>query len=713
MGLLKRWYNIVALVVILVVTIWRIFPSHSTQAHQFAGTTTPISHVVVIMMENHTFDNFFGRFPNANGITLPRASDPLRTDFNHTAPALTAALDGGKLDEYPQRGQIQYTQSDIPNYWSYAQQFGLSDNFYTSLPTNSAANHIAMVAAQNGGIYESLRENGCNSAKNDMVFSDSMSTGTQSWSYPCYNITSLPTLLNAAGISWRYYTQTPIWDAPQMIKPLANTPNDIHDPTQFVRDVQSNNMASVTWITPPAGMTDHPPNPVLGGQDFVTQQVNAVMNSSYWNNTAIFVTWDDWGGFYDHVVPPHIDTLGLGPRVPLLVISPYARHGYISHVQGEFSSFVKFTEEDFGLSNLGQRDGLPGTSDLMDFFDFQQTPQAPMILSLLPYSKSLQVPFLQNMQGAVNPPIGGIKTNFKFSIIYTLSQTPAIHNVTIDGVDFPMIVSGPVPGGTLYSYSTTLGVGTHGFSFTFSDTSGSVTIPYNGIPMAGPEVHPFNVSYSDGPSTAQPGTAITYKATYVSPSNKPPTLEEVDIDGIPHAMQSSGGINYKKGVTYTYTTSAFSVGEHYNRFRFDDGSGIASYEGTETPRITPILLSQSSVSPTTGNSSTTYTFQTTYTEATGQTPTKALLYVDNVSHPMTYISGGFMSGAVYQLSMTLPIGNHTYFFVFADSGSSWADPFSPTVYAGPNVGASSSTFTPGTVIDPGYIANPAIPANED
>src|SRR5712692_2703026 len=114
--------------------------AHAGNRHGSA-TTTPIQHVVVIMLENHTFDNFFGRFPGANGVTLPRASDPVRSDFNHNAAATAAAVDGGKMDGFPVRSMVQYTQADIPIYWNYARQFGLGDNFFASMTTSSSPNH--------------------------------------------------------------------------------------------------------------------------------------------------------------------------------------------------------------------------------------------------------------------------------------------------------------------------------------------------------------------------------------------------------------------------------------------------------------------------------------------------------------------------------------------------------------------------------------------
>ncbi|HAT45967.1 MAG TPA: hypothetical protein DCS90_12775, partial [Ktedonobacter sp.] len=184
------------------------------------------------------------------------------------------------------------------------------------------------------------------------------------------------------------------------------------------------------------------------------------------------------------------DAFGLGPRTPLIVISPYAKPGYISHAQGEFASFDKFVEENWNLPNLGQRDALAQTSDLMDFFDFQQAPQLPLILNPLPLPPAysiLKQPSMPNSSqqvgsggGAIVPSIGGTSTVFKFSVVYTPQQTPTVANVTINSATFPMVRIGKTKGGYLYQYSTKLKAGTYGFLFTFSNPAGgTVNFPVN------------------------------------------------------------------------------------------------------------------------------------------------------------------------------------------------------------------------------------------
>ena len=277
-----------------------------------------------------------------------------------------------------------------------------------------------------------------------------------------------------------------------------------------------------------------------------------------------------------------------------------------------------------------------------------------------------------------------------------------MHNVIIDGTStFAMTRGALAKKGTLYQYKTTLAPGHHTFTFNFSDGTGMITLPYNSVPFSGPDVYPFNLIPKITPNIALANQPITYKVTYRSSTNTPPTMTEVDIDGIAHTMTYFSGHNYQVGVTYGYTTT-LSAGEHYYRFRYADGSsyGIFTYEGSTDPIVTSLMVKGSTFSPTSGTSTTLFAFQTTYTNTSGNAPTQAMLYVDKTAYPMTYVSGSYSTGALYQVQTTLPVGSHTFFTVFSDSQTSWADPLSPSTYAGPNVGAIAQPVMPGTLITP-------------
>ncbi len=706
--LLQRPLLVICVLAMLVagaVAAWLV-PAHIHATGQ-QTTTTPIKHVVVIMMENRTFDSFFGRFPGANGVTLPRASNPLEGDNDHTSPAALASIDGGKMDGFLPWEEVQYTQQDIPNYWAYAQQFGLGDNFFTDVPTNSTPNHLSWISGDDPNLFDGSHSSGCTSNQNALLYSKDPTTGNYYWNYPCYNVPTLPQELTANGISWKYYVSSPNWDGPRYFSALDGSPNDIQNAAQFATDVKNGNMAQVSLVTPIPAQSDHPPAFLEAGQDFVTNAVNAVMNSSYWSSTAIFLTWDDFGGFYDHVAPPTVDGLGLGPRVPLIVISPYARHNYISHAQGEFASFDKFIEENWNIPPVGSRDSLAQTSDLMDFFNWNQTPQSPLILQLIPYTKLLRIATVntvtvngQTLAGTIVPRYGDPNTTYTYSVVYTPKQTPSVADVNIDGVSHPMTFIEKVSTGNLYQYSTKLPLGlNHTFSFTFSNPSGgTVTLPDNGVNFPGPYVHPYTLSWSVKPKAGLSNVPYKFSATYKSDTNTAPTQTEVDIDGKAYKLTanctSQGTCNYSKGVNYTYTTM-LPVGIHYTRFVFDDssdGSDQQVYLGFEQPVVSEVTLTNSSVNPASGSSSGTYTFSTTYTDVNNSAPTTAKVYVDGTPYNMTCATncGSYKQGAVYQTQLQLATGKHHFFFVFTNANTAWADPFDPYQYNGPTISAAGT-----------------------
>jgi hypothetical protein len=407
------------------------------------------------------------------------------------------------------------------------------------------------------------------------------------------------------------------------------------------------------------------------------------MKSSYWEKTAVFVTWDDWGGFYDHVQPPVVDVWGLGPRVPLLAISPYSKPGYISHEQGEFSSFCKFVEVNWGLPNLGERDALATTSDLMDFFDFTQTPQPPYIQAMVPAPSMIGVPFHDKDIGATSlfPQTGGPSTEFQFWIAYTPKTPPDVATVVIDGTAHPMKAAGTEsrpPAGTLYNYSTNLEPGTHEFYFSFTSSGRTVALPFNDVPYI-VVVQPFDVTNLTSLHNPMLGQTHHFIISYSSPTGKPATITEVEIDGVTFEMHLQDDGNY------VYTTDALAEGLHYYRFRVSDGTTTGIYEAGLTPNVLPFVLHGPTVTPLTGSTETTFEFNINYMHYAGTAPTSALVYVDNTPYEMDMQSGDLTTGALFSATKTLSAAEHRFYFVFNDGQTANVDPIGPAYFAGPDV----------------------------
>jgi len=357
---------------------------------------TPIQHVIVIIKENHTFDNYFGQFPGANGAktvtingvtqTPPRAADST-PDINHSYTSARFAYDGGKMDKFDQvQGAIvngfpltyaQYREEDIPAYWTYAKQFVLFDHYFTSVMGPSTPNHLFTVAASSGGaIGNTQGTNGrpaC--AAPNAVISVLTSSGQITNQRACLDIPTLPNVLTPRGISWKGYGFWPmgvlhrIYDDPELQQ-------NLYREDQFLSDLQAGKLPAVSWMY--GARDEHPPRSVCDGENWTVEQINAVMKSPSWKSSLIIVTWDDWGGWYDHVPPPQVDQIGMGFRVPALIISPYAKKGYISHQETEHASVPKTIEKLFNLPNLNQRDA--NANDLLDALDFSQPPRQPLIL---------------------------------------------------------------------------------------------------------------------------------------------------------------------------------------------------------------------------------------------------------------------------------------------------------------------------------------------
>ena len=404
---------------------------HLDAATQWKLARHKITNVVYLVKENRTFDHLFGRFPGADGATSGELCDGTRIPLgdatddqagaSHSFTAGITAVNGGQMncfDRIPQgeggATYVQYTEDQIPNYWTYARHFTLGDRFFSSAYGPTFVEHFWLVAASSNRYIENERPlegqagtdgvlGGYCDDRTERVFSfpllsrsdvrtvyqleEHAQTGRllRDWvieRWPCHDIQTMPDLLQHAGISWKYYlSDTPYFDVMGTIPHIRYGPmwNNVVDTSTFVPDVQSGNMPQVTWLLPPTPESDHPGYGALcDGENWTVRMVNTIMQSPEWKHTAIFLTWDDFGGFYDHAPPPHIDVYGDGPRVPLVVISPYAKRGTVFHGTSDFTSVLRFMEELYGLPSLTERDA--NANDLINAFDFTQKPAAPLVL---------------------------------------------------------------------------------------------------------------------------------------------------------------------------------------------------------------------------------------------------------------------------------------------------------------------------------------------
>ncbi len=392
-----------------------VFPQSPSLA---AHGANPIKHIVFFIKENRTFDNYFGTYPGADGATTAIDSQGRRVpllhqkdqipDISHTYGSARLAWDNGRMDRFdliPLRGKsspaqannpyannslTQFYQSDIPNYWKYAQNFVLGDQMFSSLIGPSFPNHLYTIAAQSGGVINNpipTRPSlgwGCDvhNQKVEIMHRN----GRISLNEACFNFLTLADELDAKGYSWRYYAPGMgqngyNWSIYNAIAHIRYGPDwkNVVPVEQFLTDASQGNLPTVSWIVTPEKVSEHAPASVCVGENWTVQMLNTLMQGGAWPSTAVFLTWDDFGGYYDHVPPQQIDGYGLGFRVPLLVISPYARKGYIDHTTYEFSSMLHFTEEELGLPTLTARDR--GANGMMGAFDFNQQPRPPLILN--------------------------------------------------------------------------------------------------------------------------------------------------------------------------------------------------------------------------------------------------------------------------------------------------------------------------------------------
>jgi phospholipase C len=284
---------------------------------------------------------------------------------------------------------VQAREKDIPNYWAYARRFALADNYFTSVHGPSLPNHLFAIAAQSGGAIDNAGgaiDNEGNPGQGTDCGGSSWGTvtvideyGNRSQQPPCFDFPTLPDSLTKAGISWKYYAEGGgFLSTIGHIYKSPSWPVSIAAPEQFLTDARTGHLPAMSWLLPPRPDSEHPPNSMCEGENWTVTVLNAVMQGPDWNSTAVFIAWDDFGGLYDHVPPPQVDEFGLGPRVPLLIISPYAKPGYVSHTVYDHTSILKFVETRYGLPALTSRDAWANA--MLDSFDFDQPPRPPVLL---------------------------------------------------------------------------------------------------------------------------------------------------------------------------------------------------------------------------------------------------------------------------------------------------------------------------------------------
>ena len=391
-----------------------------------------IQHVVIVVQENRSFDNIFAGFPGADAPTYGYAHDgslvPLRPitfsgqDLQHGWQMAInnwnkGSMNGFDLNEYgstaggPSAGTYPYAyieRSLVAPYWAMARQYVLADHMFPTEMGGSFTAHIDLIAGTSYLNSPSLAEVdaptttpwGCDApAGTTTATLNTLQHWSNTGPFPCFastpsgsaTIGTMAPLLDAANVSWKYYAPSysstasggAFWsefDAIHDVRYGADWKNVVLQ-TNVLSDVAGGTLPSVSWVIPDAQDSDHAGISGDTGPSWVASVVNAVGKSKYWNSTAIVVLWDDWGGWYDDVPPPQLDFVGLGIRVPCIIISPYAKPHYVSHTQYEFGSVLKFVEQTFGtpsLSSLGYGYGYTDAraNSIVDSFDFTQSPRA-------------------------------------------------------------------------------------------------------------------------------------------------------------------------------------------------------------------------------------------------------------------------------------------------------------------------------------------------
>ncbi len=394
-------------------------------------TNYPIKHVIVVVKENHTFDNYFGSFPGAEGTTtyktsdgmthpVPHATDKVPHDTSHAHSAGLIDYDNGKMDGWDKPGGSakdatdtqpygQYKEADIPNYWQYAKHFTLADHFHSEMIGPSFPGHLEVLAAQAGWATDnpnSLPYWGCDNGANTRISIQDQATCTEKQIFPCFDIPTIPDVL-PPGVDWKFYgTKFPVfnevWSMFNGVKSIRQDGakwGKVVQYDQFDADIAGKTLPEVTFLVNQDADSEHPALGINGfdvggvcsGENWTVRHLNKLMASDYWKDTVVLFTMDDFGGWYDHVAPPRQygcdpkAPYGLGFRLPLIIISPYAKPGFIFKETSEHASIARFIEKIFHstktLHDIDPAAQDAQANDLLNAFDFKQTPLVPLILT--------------------------------------------------------------------------------------------------------------------------------------------------------------------------------------------------------------------------------------------------------------------------------------------------------------------------------------------
>jgi phospholipase C len=400
--------------------------------------TSSIQHIIIMVQENRSFDNLFAGFPNANTVmegackpapwcpksgmiplhkvTLESSGTPnFGVDIDHSHHGFetecdanasrVCQMDGFDLIRYGESGQgapakkypyAYVDRTETKPYWNLATQYTLADEmFFTETASSFIAHQMLISGTVKINKDEWLTDQpptqpwGCDAppgTRTPILLKDGKVS--PNGPFPCFKYATMADLLDANNVSWLFYVDKAfgkgsdfsgaVWNGYRAIHKIFYGPDwktNISSPnTNILSDLKSGNLPSLSWVIPSLYDSDHPAAGCNGGPYWVTKVVNAVGTSQYWKNTAIILLWDDWGGWYDNAPPRFVNYSSLGMRVPMIVISPYARPDYVSHTQYDFGSILKLAEQTFNLGSLGVTDET--ATSMEDVFDFTQKPNA-------------------------------------------------------------------------------------------------------------------------------------------------------------------------------------------------------------------------------------------------------------------------------------------------------------------------------------------------